>query len=117
MKLPLSVYIEEMKQSCVEPAFTLFPQQTNGRSEWQQCQLTQRCRADNGNKHTTLWTQPSVSGMRLGLLPSTLVSAQRVKSPALALLAWLVCFGFEISKLKQRHKCEPGGDCIVYMIV
>lgn len=52
-----------------------------------------------------------------GLLPNALVSADGVMIPALALLAWLVCFGFTISKLKQRHKHEPGGHCSVYLSI
>lgn len=69
----------------------------------------------------TLWqlmlASPQCQRCGRGLLPNALVSADGVMIPALALQAWLVCFGVTISKLKQRHKHEPGGHCSVYLSI
>lgn len=118
-----------MKQPCVEPALPrphshlLVPQQVRMAATSADTEVSgsQRQRRQLQINILTLWqlmlAGPQCQRCGRGLLPNALVSAQSEMRPALALLAWLVCFGFEISKLKQRHKCKPGGHGSVYMII
>lgn len=70
------------------------------------------------NKHASTLaahaSKPSVSDMGLG---------SAAKRPGVSLKGNESSFGpaslagFEISKLKQKHKCDPGGHCSVYMSI
>lgn len=136
MKLSLPLYIEKkkkMKQSCriicLVPASQPSLRPPVSTADGQQARMA-TVSADteaSGRRHKllqlqinilTLWQLMLASPQcQLSLLPNALVSADGAMIPALALLAWLVCFGVTISKLKQRHKHEPGGHCSVYLSI